>query len=277
MRRIWSEPLVHFLAIGALMFAAYALVTDRTRDPQTVVVGQAHIAMMTATFERTWQRSPTPDEMKSLVDAYVREEILYREGVAMGLDRDDQLIRRRVRQRVESLAESMHGAREPSDAVLQAYLDQHAKRFASPPRVTFRQVYLGASAGPDTAALLARLDKLGDSDAAAELGRTTQLEARIELAPSIQIERAFGRQFARSVVGMPVNAWQGPVASEYGLHLVRVSERIEARAPALGEVRELVKREWQREALEAANERYYEGLRARYAVRVENQSVAAVK
>jgi len=276
-RRIWSEPLVHFLAIGALMFAAYALVADRKRDPQTVVVGQAHLAMMTAVFERTWQRSPTPDEMKNLVDAYVREEILYREGVAMGLDRDDQLIRRRVRQRVESLAESMHGAAEPSDAVLQGYLDQHGKRFASPPRLTFRQVYLGASAGADTPALLAQLEKVGDSDAAADLGRATQLEARMERAPSIHVERAFGRQFARAIAGLPMNAWQGPVASEYGFHLVRVSERVEARAPALGDVRELVKREWQREALQAANEKYYEGLRARYAVRVENQSVASIR
>ena len=101
-------------------------------------------------FERTWQRAPTPDEMKSLIDGYVREEIFYREGVAMQLDRDDQLIRRRVRQKVEFLAESTRGVPEPSDAALQAYLDTHRERFVSPPRVTFRQVYLGAAADADT-------------------------------------------------------------------------------------------------------------------------------
>jgi hypothetical protein len=274
-RRIWSEPLVHFLAIGALMFVVYALVADRGRNPGAIVVKQGHIDMMTAVFERTWQRRPTSEEVKVLVDGYVREEILYREGVAMGLDRDDPLIRRRVRQKVELLAESMHALPEPADAALQAYLDAHRERFTSPAYVTFRQVYLGPAAGADTPRLLAQLEQVGDSNAAAELGRATQLDARMELAPSTQIERAFGRQFARALVAMPMHAWQGPVASEYGLHLVRVSERVEARAPALAGVRELVKREWQREALAEANEKYFGGLRARYAVRIENPRIAS--
>lgn len=276
-RSIWSEPLVHFLAIGALIFAVYALVANRSRDPGTIVVGQGHVEMMTALFERTWQRAPTPDEVKSLLDVYVREEILYREGVAMGLDRDDALIRRRVRQKVESLAESMHGIPEPSDAALQAYLDQHARQFTAPARVTFRQVYLGSAADADTPRLLAQLEKLGDSEATAGLGRATQLDARIEATPSTHVERLFGKPFVHAIVAMPLHAWQGPVASEYGLHLVRVTERVQPGPPALGDVRERVKREWQREALEAANEKYFEGLRARYAIRFEHHNVASAK
>jgi parvulin-like peptidyl-prolyl isomerase len=192
----------------------------------------------------------------------------------MGLDRNDQLIRRRVGQKLEFLAESMHGVPEPSDAALRAYLDGHRERFASPLRVTFRQVYLGTAADADTARLLAQLNKLGDSDAAAHRGRATQLDARMNLAPPPDIERIFGRRFAQSLAGVPPGSWTGPVASEYGLHLVRVTERLEARAPTLDEVREIVKREWQREALAAANEKYYEGLRARYAVRIENPRVS---
>lgn len=189
------------------MFAAYALVADRNRDPESIVVGQGQIDMMTAVFERTWQRAPTSDEVKSLIDGYVREEIFYREGVAMGLDRDDQLIRRRVRQKVEFFAESMHGVPEPSDAALQAYLDAHRERFVSPARVTFRQVYLGTAADADTTRLLAQLNKLGDSDAVADMGRATQLDERMDLAPSTDIERAFGRQFAQALAAMPMRAW----------------------------------------------------------------------
>jgi hypothetical protein len=273
-RRILREPLLHFLAIGALMFAVYAVVSQRNRDPGTIEVGQGQIDMMAAVFERTWQRAPTSEEVKTLIDGYVREEVLYREGVAMGLDRGDQLIRRRVGQKVEFLAESMNGAPEPSDAALQTYLDGHRERFASPVRVTFRQVYLGTAADADTSRLLTQLNKLGDSDAAADVGRPTQLDARMESAPAGDIARTFGRRFAQSLVTAPTGTWAGPVASDYGLHLVRVSERVEARAPALGEVRETVKREWQRETLAAANEKYFEGLRARYAVRIENPRVA---
>jgi hypothetical protein len=273
-KRLLREPLLHFLAIGALMFAVYSLVAERNRDPGVIVVGQGQVETMTAVFARTWGRAPTPDEVKGLIDGYVREEVLYREGVAMGLDRDDQLIRRRVRQKVEFLNESATGIPEPDDAALQAYLDSHPGRFASPVRATFRQVYLGTAPGEGTARLLAQLEKLGDSDAAANLGLPTQLDARMDSAPSGDIARAFGRQFAQSLAAMPVGAWHGPIASDYGLHLVRVSGRVEARTPALAEVREAVKREWQREALVAANEKYYESLRARYAVRIENPTVA---
>ena len=275
MRKIWREPLVHFLAIGALMFAVYALVADRNRAPEAIVVGRGQVDMMTAVFERTWQRAPTPDEVKSLIDGYVRDEIFYREGVAMRLDRDDQLIRRRVRQKVEFLAESTRGVPEPSDAALQAYLDVHRERFVGPARVTFRQVYLGTAADADTTRLLARLNQLGDSDAAADMGRATQLDERMNLAPSTVVERAFGRRFAQALVAIPLREWHGPVASEYGLHLVRVSERVAEKTPVLGEVREFVKRDWMKDELAAANEKYYEGLRTRYAVRIDPPRVAA--
>jgi hypothetical protein len=277
MRRILREPLAHFLAIGALMFAVYAVVSHRNREPGTIVVAQGQIDMLTAVFERTWSRVPTPDEVKGLIDDYVRDEVFYREGVAMGLDRDDPLIRRRMRQKVEFFVESMNGVPEPSDAALQAYLEAHRERFAIPAQITFRQVYLGTAADADTRRLLARLNKLGDSDAAADMGRPTQLDARMDLAPSTDIERTFGRQFAQALVALPPGAWRGPLASEYGLHLVRVSERVEARTPILGEVRELVKRDWLRDELAVANEKYYQGLRARYAVRVETQRVALAR
>lgn len=274
MRGVLAEPLLHFLAIGALMFAVYAVVSGRGRDPATIVVSQGQIEAMGATFERTWQRAPTPEDVKGLVDDHVREEVLYREGVAQGLDRDDQLIRRRVRQKVEFLRESLNAIPEPGDAVLQAYLDAHPMRFARPVTVTFRQVYLGTAPDGGTTQLIEKLNRLGDSDAVADLGRVTQLDARMAAAPPGDIERVFGRAFAEALVSIPADAWHGPLASSYGLHLVRVTERSPARSSALDEVRELVKREWLRDELAAANEKYYEGLRSRYAVRIENPRVA---
>jgi len=275
MRRILREPLVHFLALGALMFALYAVVADRNRDPDAIVVGQGQVDMMAAVFERTWQRAPTADEMKTMIDGYVRDEIFYREGVAMGMDRGDQLIRRRVRQKVEFFAESINGVPEPADAQLQAYLDAHPDLYAAPARVTFRQVYLGTEADADMPQLLAHLNELGDSDAVQELGRATQLDARMDLAHETDIARAFGRQFAQALVAMPPGEWRGPIASEYGLHLVRVSQREDARAVELAEVRGLVERDWLRGELAAANERYYAGLHDRYPVRVEYSRAVA--
>lgn len=259
------------------MFGVYAQVADSNSDPAEIVVDQGQIATMTVLFERTWRRAPTSEEVNALIDGYVREEVLYREGVAMGLDRDDQLIRRRVGQKLEFLSESMNGVAEPSDAALQTYLDAHRERFARPARFTFRQVYLGTAANADTPRLLAQLNKLGDSNATLEMGAPTQLEARMQLASSTDIERVFGEQFAQALVNTAPGAWHGPLASDYGLHFVHVSERVEEHMPALGEVREKVMRDWHRDELTAANKKYYESLRERYQVRIENPTVAVTQ
>jgi hypothetical protein len=244
MKRVLSEPLLHFLIIGLALFALHAVVKDGSREPMAIVVSQGQIETLRTTFERTWQRAPTPEELKSLIEGYVHDEVLYREGVALGLDRDDSLIRRRVRQKVEFLTESMQGLPEASDTVLQAYLDRHGDRYRADPRFTFEQVYLGAA-------------------------RLTQLDERMERATFTDVARVFGRRFAVALAEAPVGSWQSSVASEYGLHRVRVVERVAARLPALGEVREVVKRDWLRDELAAAQEKHYAGLLARYEVRIQ--------
>jgi PPIC-type PPIASE domain len=280
MKKLLREPMVHFIALGALLFALNAVVAERKdRNPATIVVSTAQIDKMSAVFERTWRRAPTPEESKRLVDDYVREEVLYREGLALGLDRDDSLIRRRVRQRVEFLAEGLSGVPEADDAALQAYLDQHRDRYDTDARFGFRQVYLGTTAADaaGTARLLARLNALGDSEATAELGLATQLDARVDATPVTDIARTFGKRFATSLAALPVGQWQGPVPSDYGVHFVRVGERIASRPSALADVREILKRDWTRDAMAAASEKHYAGLRARYAVRVESPRIAAAQ
>jgi len=279
-KRLLAEPLLHFIAIGALIFALYAWVQDAgPRTSGTIVVSQGQVDAMAAVFERTWRRRPTQDEVKALVDGHVREEVFYREGLAMGLDRDDPLIRRRVRQKLEFLNESMNAVPEPDDTQLQAYLDKHPDRYAAQAQLTFRQVYLGEGQGGEAqiAPLLARLRKVGDSDAAAGYGKPTQLAARMESASVADIERTFGPGFARELQAVPPGKWQGPVASGYGLHLVLVSARAESRAARLPEVREIAARDWMREQVASQNEKYYDGLRARYTVRIESPRLASTQ
>jgi hypothetical protein len=252
MKKILSEPLLHFLAIGLALFALYAVVKDRSREPATIVVGEVQIATLREVFERTWRRAPNAQELRGLIEGYVRDEVMYREGVALGLDKDDSLIRRRVRQKVEFLAESVNGVPEASDTALQAYLERHRDRYRADALFTFEQVYLGA-------------------------GRLTQLDGRMARAPAREVARVFGQRFAAALAELPAGAWQGPIASGYGPHRVRVVERTEAKLPELAEVREQVKRDWLRDELAAAHEKHYAGVRARYEVRIENPRVAGAQ
>ena len=268
---ILAEPLLHFLAIGLVLFALYAAVKDRSKEPTTIVVGEAELSTMRQGFERTWRRVPTEQEMTALTDSYVREEVLYREGLALGLDRDDSLIRRRVRQRMEFVGESLSGAPEPDGAALQSYFETHSDRYRSEARFTFAQVYLGNDGSLEFNRLLARLNGPEGERLAERAGRPTQLDARMDRASSGEVARGFGQLFAAAIDELPVGTWQGPVVSDFGLHLVRVADRSPARVPALAEIREQVERDWLREQVAAASQSYYAGLRARYEVRIESQ------
>ena len=279
MRKLLREPLLHFLVLGALLFAAYGLLS-RGGDgaPGRIVVTRGQIANMATTFACTWQRMPTDDELQGLIHSHVREEVLYREGLALGLDRDDPVIRRRVGQKLQFVEEIEEPA-EPSDADLQAYLDSHRDAFTDEQRLSFRQVYLdpqrrGAAAADDARRMLADLNRPGSRLDDAALGDPTLLPSSFEDAPAGEVKRALGSDFVAALDTLAVGPWQGPVRSGYGLHLVRLGGRHAPDAPLLADVREAVKREWLRERREAASEAFYRGLLARYAVTVEEPGLA---
>jgi hypothetical protein len=278
-RRLLQEPLLHFLLLGAALFAAYAILSrGGAGESGRIVVTQGQIESMATLFARTWQRPPDGEELRGLIRSYVREEVLYREGLALGLDRDDPVIRRRVGQKLEFVAENGEAA-EPSDKDLQAYLDSHRAAFAVEPQFTFRQVYLDPrrhekALAADAERLLAELNRPGSGRDAAELGDPTLLPHRLERASASEVKRVLGEDFAAALAKLAPGRWQGPINSGYGAHIVLVSVRTEARAPALAEVREVVKREWERARRVEASEKFYQKLLARYAVTVEGPRLA---
>ena len=279
MRKLLREPLLHFLVLGALLFAAYGWFSrGGNAVPGRIVVTQGQIASMATMFARTWQRMPTEAELQGLIHSHVREEVLYREGQALGLDRDDPVIRRRVAQKLQ-FVEGDAEAAEPSDADLQAYLDSHRAAFEDERRFSFRQVYFdpqrrGAAAADDAGRVLAELNRSRNRLGPAALGDRTLLPSSFEDAPAREVERALGSEFVAALDTLVVGPWQGPVRSGYGLHLVQIGGRHTPDPPVLADVREAVEREWQRERREEASEAFYRKLLARYTVTVEEPGLA---
>jgi hypothetical protein len=270
------EPLVHFLALGTVLFLAYQW---RGGGPEShrIVITPAHLDSLAAGFARTWQRPPTEEELAALVDDYVREEMAAREAVALGLDRDDTLIRRRLRQKLEFLAEDALDASPPTDQELQAFLDAHPERFRREPAVAFRQVYLnrdrrGGAAEGDARALAAQLSAAGPAAVLDRVGDPLLLPREVELSPRRDVARVFGEEFADGVLSVEPGRWVGPVPSGYGLHVVYVLERREARMPALEEVRREVERELASARRRRELEAMYGRLRERYRVTVPERS-----
>jgi parvulin-like peptidyl-prolyl isomerase len=275
MRRLLREPLLHFLLIGAGLFLLYnALNRGQSDAPREIVLSEARVEALAENFATVWMRPPTAVELKGLIDDYVAEEVYYREAVAMGLDQDDTVIRRRLRQKMEFISEDVAAATEPTDAQLQAYLEQHADKFALPATLTFQQVYLSAerrgyAVRADAEKLLAALQAGRGPADPAEAGDATLLPATMEAASPQVIANAFGEEFARQIDEAPVGQWSGPIESGFGLHLVKVDERVAASAPSLAEIRPIVLREWQSEQRRALNKSFLDTLRSKYEVRVE--------
>jgi hypothetical protein len=268
-RRLLRDPLTHFLAAGAALFALSALVSDDSDGRRDrIVVTEAQVASLAEKFERTWLRPPTAEELRGLVDEHVTEEILYREALALGLDRDDLVVRRRMRQKMEFLSAELTAA-DPSEQELAAFVSEHAERFALPARWSFAQIFFSPErAGePRATALLRELRARPAAPAdPASLGDATLLPAALERATAREVSDRFGAPFADALAAAPEREWHGPVASAFGLHLVRVDRYEPARAPALEEVREIAVREWADQHRDEQQQRFYRALRAGYQI-----------
>ena len=271
MSRFWREPIVHFLLIGAGLFLAFDLTQDERPDAANrILVEPSQVEQLAAQFERTWLRPPTEEELAGLIESYVRDEVYYREALAMGLDQDDPQVRRRMRLKLEFLLEDLTAAEPPDDEVLSAHLQQHPDRFRIEPTLTVRQVYLNPDRRPDLEGDAERI--LADLRAGAApdtFGDRSMLPAEQTAVSTSEIARTFGKTFAQEVVALEPGAWSGPLYSGLGAHLVLVTDRRAGRLPALAEVRAEVEREYLAQRRQQLKDLAYRKLREGYEVIIE--------
>ena len=282
MKRVVREPLLHFLILGAALFAVFSFLrNDGAASQEQIVVTAGKIAHMAALFSRTWQRPATRDELDGLINDFIREEAAYREGLALGLDRDDTVIRRRIRQKLDFIAQDLAIQVEPTDAELSDYLAAHPDQFHTEPRLSFRQVYINP--GPrrdgldaDVRDLMMTLNADATIDAS-RLGDRIQLEPGYADVSPRDIANLFGTQFAAAIVDLEPGTWQGPILSGYGVHLVIVDERRDGRVPALDAVRDAVRREWENARRQEMIEQFYRKLLEKYEIIVERPQAGALE
>lgn len=280
MKHLLKEPLVHFLVLGALIFAGYEWLNRNGEPaPGRIVISQGQLASMVENFTRTQQRPPSHEEMEGLIRAQVRGEVYYREALALGLDKDDAIIRRRLQQKMEFISDDVADQAQPTDAELNAFLQAHPDKFRVEQSFTFRQLYLnpekhGTNLASDAAQLLTKLNQPGGDTGFAAMGDPFMLDNRFNAITASAIANQFGKEFTAKLGGLAQGQWQGPVESGYGQHLVCLSERTPARAPALAEVRDAVRREWAEARRLAANEKFYQDLLKHYTVTIEQPAAA---
>lgn len=269
------EPLLHFLLLGAALFAAWSYFEPGSSPDEAATeirLTPDDVLAMWTFFNSQWQRAPTPEEFGRMVENKVQEEVLYREAVAMGLDKDDTIVKRRMAQKLQFLAEDVAAAYEPDDAELEAWYAANADKFALPGRISFRQLYFspderGRQAYADAQTALATLaDQAVDTELAASLGDSFMLQDYYADRTPEQIAKEFGPVFAQAVFRAATGSWQGPVESGFGWHLVFVDSFVPGRQPAFAEVAPEVKTAWLARRKEEGWRKAYAEMRGKYTV-----------
>ena len=275
--KLLREPLVHFMFIGAMIYLLYGVFAEPVpeADDKTIVVTAGEVEWMQTAWQKRWNRPPTAEEFDGLIQQYIKETVLYREALTMGLNKHDMVIRRRLAQKLEFLAKDLVALTPPTDEELHAYFDEHQERYQEPVLYTFTQVFIDPDKRDDTTlddaeAIKANLIAQGDAvDDPGALGDDFMLQNYYPEKDVVEIQKLFGSGFTESLAELSPGQWHGPVLSGYGVHLVYISSVSEPPAPVLADVRERVVQDWEMERGEELNNKFYASLRDQYTVVIE--------
>lgn len=284
LRNFAKEPLIQFLLIGACIYGAYAWfgTPDEDVTDNTIIVDAARIDSFIGQWQRRWNRPPTRRELDGVINAFVREDILYRAALAMGLDQDDPITRRRMAQKLEFLTNDIALFKEPVPGELERYFEDNQARYRDPDLITFSQVFFDPDAREDAtlddaAEMLAQLRVVGEPDPATlTAGDRFMLQNYFSAASELEVRRQLGTGFTEAVMQLEPGQWHGPVLSGFGVHLVYVYQLAVAPAPEFEDVQQQVLENWQSEQQEDFNETFFESLKSRYEIVIAEPPAGAV-
>lgn len=262
------EPLLHFVVAGVALFAIYGGLhgPSENEESRRIEITADDLRRIEISWLARWQRQPTAEEIRGLIEDQVREEILYREALALGLEKDDTIIKRRLAQKMDFLAEDVAALREPAPGEVEAWFAKNQERFAPPPLATFRHLFFSTDKRGADAEKEARKELAALAGKEAEGGDAFMFQSAYAEQTPEQVARVFGAKFARSLFQEKSGAWRGPVESGYGWHLVWIEALTPSEPPAFETVAEQAKAEWLSEQRTEAKRATFEALKARYEI-----------
>jgi len=273
-----KDPLFHFLLLGAIIFVTYFILNPAEDNAgNQIKITQNDIDRFGQIFQKQWQRKPNKQELEGLVRAHLKEEILYREALAMGLEKDDTIVRRRLAQKVEFLITDVTVPSEVADKELLTFYEKNTQRYTRAAKLSFRHIYFNPDIRGERMMDEANvtLHTLQSTNAGLNVpdtyGDRYMLPLQYELTSEQEVARAFCRDFAEQLLQTELRRWQGPIRSGYGVHLVYIQQRDAASVYPFNEVRERVKNDYLFELRRQRNEEVLEKLKLRYEITIEGK------
>ena len=275
--RLFKEPLIQFLIIGAAIYGAYGVFGAPEEDYRdtTILVDSNRIDSMIGEWERRWNRAPSRQEIDGLIQQYIKEAVLYRQAVSMGLNEDDPITRRRMAQKLEFLTSDLSAMQEPAEGELEQFFNDNPDPYREPDTISFSHIFFDPDAREkatlvDAEATLAQLREKGEpGQEISQLGDRFMLQNYFASATEMDIRRQLGSGFSEVVMELEPGQWHGPVLSGYGVHLVYVYDFFEAPAPVFEDVQAQVLEDWHTQQREQFNAEFLENLKDRYEIVID--------
>lgn len=279
-----KEPLFIFLLIGGSLFAIFDVVSNHPTDKQEIIISAGNINALVLDFEKVWQRAPNKKELDGLIQNFIKEEVLYREAIAMKLDENDGIVRRRLSQKMEFISEDLASLKKPTDEELQAYLEDNTQQYLQDSRYSFQQIYFNKNkrgeavySDAESALVMLKASQINTTKKSKAvdkaLGDPLMIKSHFNDVTATQVKRELGMQFVQSLDKLSLNNWQGPIESGFGLHLVKVDKRTLANLPTVSKVRKSLVRDWNVEQRKESNKAFYQALRSRYTVSIDQLTI----
>jgi peptidyl-prolyl cis-trans isomerase C len=269
--------MLHFILIGAAIYLLYGVFAEPAMEEtdKNIVVSAGEIEWMQSSWQQRWNRPPTAKELDGLIQEYIKETVLYRQALTMGLNQHDQIIRRRLAQKLEFLAKDLVRLTPPTEQELQAYFDKHRQRYAQPLSYTFIQVFFnpdkrGDATHDDAEAVKTTLIEQGNAiNDPGALGDQLMLKNFYSQKDQNEIQKQFGSDFAKTLSTLSPRQWHGPILSGFGVHLVYLSSVSEPPAPTFAQTHERVMQDWKFDKSEELNQQFYSSLREQYTIVIQ--------
>ena len=269
----YRQPLLHFLILGVLIFTLHAKFAGPDQQTQSIVVSPAQIERMSELWSKTWGRRPSDSELQGLIQDHIKEEIYYREALKLGLDNNDIVIRRRLRQKMEFIVTPESLFENPSEQQLQNYLELHAAQFSRSPIYSFEQIYFGSEQTDLVQQALQQLRRGAQPSVVRQQGQQISLPNEQNNVADWQVSRVFGSQFSDALDGLESGQWAGPIESGFGLHLVKISQKQQPAAPTLNEIREDVSSRWADQQRKLTEQQAFAAMRENYTIQIDAPAV----
>lgn len=269
LKKFLKEPLIHFLVIGGLIFFVYGQKNGGFEEKENrIVITKSNFDRLIMQWKKKHFRNPTKAETDEILEEFIYHEVMYREALVMGLDKNDIIIQRRLSQKLEFLSSDILQIAEPTNDELQEYLNTHSEKFMLPSKLSFTHVYIDTN--KHTKEYFEELKKdLESGKSYKTLGDPFMFAKEFTNVTQTDVSKVFGRAFAKKIFSLHVDSLQGPIRSGYGLHFVNISKKTDAKVAKVQDIKSTLTKYWKEEKTEQANSKIYQDLKKQYNIEVQ--------